>query len=394
MIAKITHGAGFRGTLAYVLQKDHKPEIVGGNMSGTNPRDLAREFAAVRELRPDVGKPVVHVSLSFDPGRDGHPGDRRLTNEELARISGEYLRRMGYDIARVQWVAVRHNDKGHEHVHLVLSRIRIDGTLVHQPWEFLKSQRICRDLEKNPRFGLRPVRAERDPGSRAPTRGEDRMFRDRGILSQKERLKGLIRDAARGQPTMTEFLERLRASGVHVRPNLARTGHVSGISYRLGQVAVRGSHLGRAYSWEGLQRLQGVRHLPARDLGEVRRTFRASFEREAVRAVKGWPMRVLTRELRYLAEGLALGQVPAALRAASLVRSVAALGQVGREPSVGNAVRAGLRLVPGLDPRLLAVAHLLKLALPRSGREPGSPDPHVEREIPFRSAGLEPERDR
>lgn len=69
MIAKITRGAGFRGTLSYTLAPEHKPEIVGGNMSGQDVPSLAREFAAVRQLRPDVEKPVVHVSLSFDPGR-------------------------------------------------------------------------------------------------------------------------------------------------------------------------------------------------------------------------------------------------------------------------------------------------------------------------------------
>jgi hypothetical protein len=31
-------------------------------------------------------------------------------------------------------VAIQHRDKDHQHVHLVMSRIRLDGSLVHQPW--------------------------------------------------------------------------------------------------------------------------------------------------------------------------------------------------------------------------------------------------------------------
>lgn len=91
MIAKITRGAGFRGTLAYTLAPEHKPEIVAGNMSGQDASSLAREFAAVRQLRPDVEKPVVHVSLSFDPGRADRQGDRQLQRQELARLATDYL---------------------------------------------------------------------------------------------------------------------------------------------------------------------------------------------------------------------------------------------------------------------------------------------------------------
>lgn len=38
---------------------------------------------------------------------------------------------------------------------------------------------------------------------------------------------------------MREFVRRLRARGVDVRANIARTGHVSGISYRVGHGAAR-----------------------------------------------------------------------------------------------------------------------------------------------------------
>src|SRR5438132_4810272 len=113
-------------------------------------------------------------------------------------------------------------------------------------------------------FGLRPTRTVRPWfQDRAPTRGEDRMARDRGLASEKEQLKALIRDAAKDAPTMSEFVRRLQANGVQVRANIARTGHVSGISYRLDRVAVKGSGLGRAYSFAGLRRHQGVRYVRA-----------------------------------------------------------------------------------------------------------------------------------
>ena len=109
------------------------------------------------------------------------------------------------------------------------------------------------------------------------------MARDRGLVSEKEQLKALIREAAKDAPTMSEFVRRLEAEGVQVRANIARTGHVSGISYRLDRVAVKGSGLGRAYSFEGLQKEHGVRYDRARDLPALERAARATKGLEPLR---------------------------------------------------------------------------------------------------------------
>ena len=217
------------------------------------------------------------MSVSFP--RD----ERRLSNNEMARVADEYVRRRGYDPDRCQYVVVRHHDKDHQHCHILLNRIRTDRTVVPQPYrEYLRSKETCRALERE--FGLRPVRNERPRfDERAPTRAEDRMARDRGLVSEKEQLKALIREAAKGQPTMGEFVRRLEARGVQVRANIARTGHVSGISYRLDRVAVKGSGLGRAYSFEGLQRVHGVRFEPPRDLRALERAARATKGMEPLR---------------------------------------------------------------------------------------------------------------
>ncbi len=241
MIAKITRGGNFRGATRYALDerhgldREHQPEIVGGNMAGRTSTELTREFKAVRQQRPDIRQPVEHVSLSF--ARDERP----LSNDEVARVADEYLRRRGHDLDRVQYVVVRHHDKDHQHCHILLNRIRTDRTVVPQQYrEYLRNKETCRALERD--FGLRPVRNERQRfGERAPTRAEDRMARDRGLASGKEQLKALIREAAKDAPTMSEVVRRLQAKGVQVRANIARTGHVSGISYRLDRVRSKGA---------------------------------------------------------------------------------------------------------------------------------------------------------
>jgi hypothetical protein len=377
--------------LSYALGREHQPEIVGGSMAGRDTSELAREFAATRHLRPDVEKPVVHVSLSFDPGAARRPGDRRLDREELARISAEYLRRMGYDPERVQWVAIEHKDRPHQHVHIVVSRIRLDGTLVPQQWrDFVKNHEVCQQLERD--YRLRAVERVREPLSRAPTRGEDRMFRDRGVLSEKLRLKRMIEETARGRPTMTEFLARLEARGVAVRPNLATTGHVSGISYRLQRVAVKGSQLGRAYSWAGLQRVHGVRYDPVRDRPAVERAARNSLRRETSRPPR-LPLKP-GRTLRYAAERALGRQLPGTVPAARLARAASALRRLVAAPTPGNAVAAAVRLTPNLDPRVAFLAKVLGHALPAERHRSRDLDPPIERDMPIPSGQDERQRER
>jgi relaxase-like protein len=283
VIAKITRGGSFRGAARYVLDErrglapEHQPEIIGGNMAGRTSTELTREFEAVRQQRPDIRKPVEHVSVSFAPD------ERELSDEDMAKIADEYLSRRGYDRDGLQYVVVRHHDKTHQHCHVLLNRIRTDATVIRQQYrEYLRNKETCRTLERD--FDLRPVRSGRPRfGDRAPTRPEDRMARDRGLVSEKEQLKAIIRAAARDHPTITEFVRRLQANGVQVRANIARTGHVSGISYRLDRVAVKGSGLGRAYSFEGLQKVQGIRYERTRDLSALDRAARATKGLEPVR---------------------------------------------------------------------------------------------------------------
>jgi hypothetical protein len=302
VIAKITRGGSFRGATRYVLDerrslhRDHQPEIVGGNMAGRTSRELTREFDAVRQQRPDIRKSVEHVSLSFARG------ERPLSNDEMARLADEYLKRRGHDLDRVQYAVVRHHDKDHQHCHILLNRVRTDRSVVPQQFrEFLRSKETCRALERD--FGLLAVGNERPRfDERAPTRAEDRMRRDRGLVSEKEQLKALIREAAKGHPTMSEFVRRLQGEGVQVRANIASTGHVSGISYRLERIAVKGSGLGRTYSFEGLQKEQGVRYDKARDLPALER---------AAHATKGLePLRRRRRSLRLPVPTRALGRLP------------------------------------------------------------------------------------
>jgi Relaxase/Mobilisation nuclease domain len=363
VIAKITRGSNFKGAAGYILDErrgldhDHQPEIIAGNMAGRTSGQLTREFEAVRRQRPDIGKPVEHVALSF--ARD----DRRLSNDDMARLADDYVRRRGYDPGRCQYVVVRHHDKEHQHCHILVNRVRTDRTVVPQQFrEYVRNKETCRALERD--HDLRPVRSERQQvpiHERTPTRGEDRMRRDRGAESEKEQLKALVREAAAGKPTMREFVRRLEARGVQVRANIARTGHVSGISYRLDHVAVKGSGLGRTYSFEGVQSELSVRYEPRRDLPELQRAARATRGREpAWRRDKGLASRLAGRLGRRVKS-----RIPGVREVRTLASLARDLKQLTKSPSRAALNLAARALPPQARVGLLIARTLMDLSRTR-----------------------------
>lgn len=82
-------------------------------------------------------------------------------------------------------------------------------------------------------------------------------------------LQALINNAAEGNPSVSDFFLRLDAAGVSVSVNIAKTRRISGISYLFGDKLVRGSELGKAYTWTGIQKQLGVQYDEVRDFAAL-----------------------------------------------------------------------------------------------------------------------------
>jgi hypothetical protein len=222
VIAKIGRGSSFRGALNYVLHREHQPEIIGGNMGGTNARDLAREFGMSRQLRPEVAQPVEHVSFSWRP-------DERVTPDQMREAVHRWLEKMGFDLAANQHRIVQHRDRGHPHCHVIVSRIRMDDRrLVAQPWrEYVRNKEVCRAIEKEMGFQRVPDLPRSRGHEWHPTRGEERMLHDRGLASEKEQIKHILHGAG---PADDDRVHPARARAgrgcpAEYRPQRARERH-------------------------------------------------------------------------------------------------------------------------------------------------------------------------
>jgi hypothetical protein len=251
MIGKQVKGQSFRGVLNYLHHKE-QAQLIGGNMVGQTPRTLAAEFGVARALNPQLTKAVYHASLSL-------PKEEQLDTERWNAIATDYMNGMGFQDS--QYVVYRHGDKDHDHIHIVASRIRIsDGTTVSDSWDYPRSEKLIRALEKQ--YDLTPVPPSKSKHRKAPTTGERRRFQRTGDPGVRGTLQATIDQATAGQPPITQLIERLQDQGINTQVKITRTGKARGISYELNGIAFSGTKLGKAYTFPGLQKHRGVQYQP------------------------------------------------------------------------------------------------------------------------------------
>lgn len=187
---------------------------------------------------------VFHVSLAL------HPTEGELTDGAWEQIAQAYVERMGFTErsgkAGCQWYAVRHGrsagsaefPQGNDHIHIAVCLVRGDGTWASEWQSKSRSQRICRELERE--FGLRPLHetgAER--GRPHPSAAELRRATEAGREPERDRLRRVVLSAAVGAQNEYEFLRNLLDDGVRVRPRWAAGGResVEGYSVRFRDAA-------------------------------------------------------------------------------------------------------------------------------------------------------------
>lgn len=268
MIAKAVKGKGFRGALEYDLTKE-QGRVIDKNMAGEIPRELAAEFGEIRKLRPTLGKAVLHVSLSAAPGE-------KLSDDQWREIGKRYMDGMGLD--NNQFVMTRHVDTEHEHIHILANRIRFDGSVTSDSHDYKRQEVIMRELEKD--YGLQRVASSIEAERKAPTKGEIEQHLRTGEPSTRQQLQQFCDAAAKNCRSFSEYQERLETVGVELVPVVQLEGaKLSGLSYRLDGVMMKGSDLGKGYSPAGLGK-RGVTYEQDRDFAAVR----SSIERDTARA--------------------------------------------------------------------------------------------------------------
>lgn len=197
MIAKITRGNNPGDIGAYLHgpgnANEHVYEFGGSKHAGgiviasnvgmeghTDPSQWAGELRKALNTRPEIKNPVWHASLR------NTAQDRTLTDATWADMGQSFAEDMGF--AEHPWVMVRH---GHDHVHIVVSRVSDVGEVWHGRNDRRAAQSACTKLEQE--HGLEQAPRRREGPKQAVTaereeaRGKARTLGSHRAAKERER---------------------------------------------------------------------------------------------------------------------------------------------------------------------------------------------------------------
>ncbi|HFU2422985.1 TPA: relaxase/mobilization nuclease domain-containing protein, partial [Klebsiella variicola] len=230
----------------YILKDDHS--FICSNMSAdkNNVSELTDEFKTVSGFRQDIKKPVFHAFLSL-------PKDEKLTDEKWQEIAKDYLKEMNVDIEKHQYICVRHKDTDQDHIHIVANRIGLDGSVWHGQHSAFNTIAACERLEVKHSLTITKGLQGQKSDVSAPTKNEIELALRTGEKPARLVLQASLQAAMVGKPDLGTFVERLQAVGIEPQFNVASTGNVAGCSFSVGDVAFKGSQLGKKFSWNTIK---------------------------------------------------------------------------------------------------------------------------------------------
>ena len=237
MTAKIVKGTSFSGAIGYMLSKKEKAEILKAEGIRIEPKELtAKCFELQASMKPNVKKPVWHISLNFSEQDKG-----KLTNDKMVEIAEAYLLKM--NSRNTQYLIVRHHDRRHPHIHLCINRIDNEGKLISDKNEKYRSAKICRELTEKHGLYIAP--------------GKENVNRERliGYDKTKYEIFDALQLAIPKSKTWSELEKQLKKNDITFQFKTAgKTDKIQGIIFEKDGVKINGSKVDRNCSFSKIDR--------------------------------------------------------------------------------------------------------------------------------------------
>lgn len=146
MIVKILSKSSTFGAVQYNTQKINRGD--GVLMCYENfpfskdilpkPNEIKDYLKAVSNTNKRIKNAQFHAVISAK--------GKEYSNEQLTEIGRKFLSKMGY--SKQPYIIVAHNDTDNNHIHLVSSRVTIDGKKINHNFENIRAQKYLQEILK------------------------------------------------------------------------------------------------------------------------------------------------------------------------------------------------------------------------------------------------------
>lgn len=235
MISKIIIGSDSYGCCRYVCGDEERAKVIESN----GVRDfayklMAQDFESNRDQQPGKTRHVFHGILSF-PKQEHHD------DEKIALLAKEYLKELG--MSNSPFVIVTHNDKDHQHAHVISSLVDLDGHIIDDSWIGLRGKKAAQRITE--KHNLIP----------ANKKNIAKMNLSALNKREQEKIKAylIIDSAVKRSRSFRELEGALKDKNIDTLYKYKRRGNeIQGISFAFQQYTFKGSEIDRKFSFRKL----------------------------------------------------------------------------------------------------------------------------------------------
>lgn len=224
----IAHG---REAIDYVLKKEGAELIDMRYCSGENGVEIMSEFRIFQDLNGRASNTEMSFVLSPEVAEG-----KSLSNDKYQEIAGDFLRQMGLE--EHQAVIVKHNDRNHTHLHLIVNRIDMQG-------KCFKDHHIAWETQKQ---------ADKVAQIHHLKRAKDKWRQRDGLTPEiKKTIRQHHEQSINLSSDFNEYREQMKSRGVQIHLTQNKSGEIQGHRLEFDGQSFKASEISRKMTLSRLE---------------------------------------------------------------------------------------------------------------------------------------------
>lgn len=201
----------------YVMKPEKGYELDRNLVSGDTPTEILQEMRPIQDLNQRAEKRTLSLVLSphVDDGR-------QLSDDDLKKMVKDFMRELGVDPKKQQYVAFVHTEKAHKHIHILANRVKDNGKLINDSYIGKRAQWAAHRVAK--KYGL--------------TSAKEKMIKNLNSKKHQTNLEKVVKNEIRKKhnfvvkyhpESMQEYFQMMAKLNVKVTPTINKSGRVQGM---------------------------------------------------------------------------------------------------------------------------------------------------------------------
>lgn len=217
MISKAKSCPGGTALFKYVVDNEKGYELLRNGLSGITPKELYSDMSILQQQNLRCINNTISIVLSptiIDSSR--------MSDTQLKELTEEFFKEMNLDTGTNQFIAFVHTEKDHKHVHILLNRVNLDGSLIKDNFISKKAQAAAHKVAiENGWVSAKVLKESKEREIKNINKEIRSMMKKAHYLVIKSRPKNL-----------KVYQKEMAKFGIQVIPTINKQGNIQGYRFK------------------------------------------------------------------------------------------------------------------------------------------------------------------